>query len=833
MIRITNIRAEYMGGNREGFIPVSKPDSFIDWAITGSAPTKIVLRVAHEQSGECIWEHVLMEEAYGARYAGEPLRPGHAYWLTVEATNADGFEDCGGVQIRNIALPEWHAAWLGEEVPEADRILHFQKTVVLPAAPVDAIGFFATTGYHGVTVNGIDLSEFSLSTLNPSVSNYAERCYYQALAPLPVTEGENTIEVFCASGWRSAENACYKLVPDRHPPFIGQTLFSASILFLLEDGTEFWVHTDESWDLADDGYANLFDGYRIDANRRDIPKACKEYPCPTKRISPMLIPPVVERETYSPVSVHRLPDGAYAVDFGQNIAGICALRLPAQLQQGDAVSITHMEFLDEDGSLYLPPLRYAQARDEYVANGEEDGAEFFQPRFTYHGFRYCEVRGYPVPLTREDIAAIALYTDVASGSFFRCGSPMANAVHHNCVQTEKANIHSILTDCPQRDERMGWMNDATARFEETPYNFDVARLFPKIVRDLIDEQPEDGAIACTAPFVYGSRPADPVCSSFLVAGWQAYLFGGNIDVLKDSYEAWCKWDDCLEAHSENGIVQYSYYGDWAAPAYACVGEEDAHNAFTPGILMSTGYHYYNNILLSKIARVIGLDDAKHVARAEKIRRSFLEAWWHPETCKVCEGSQGAQVFALWLGILPEEGRKGAAKVLRDDLVARDYRFTTGNLCTRYLPEVLAEYGYVNEAWNLLTGDKYPSWGYMIQNEATTAWERFELKKDPGMNSHNHPMYAACDRWFYAVLMGAKPLSRGWETAEVRPVYPDSLLSAQTAIETPRGELEVRWVKRYGEKHLYITVPNGITVYASTPEGERTLSAGYHYFHAPI
>ena len=382
---------------------------------------------------------------------------------------------------------------------------------------------------------------------------------------------------------------------------------------------------------------------------------------------------------------------------------------------------------------------------------------------------------------------------------------------------------------------MGWLNDATSRFEATPYIADVGRLFPKIVRDCIDVQDADGSITCTAPFAFGCRPADPVCSSYLLAGWEAWLHTGNLEILEEGFEGFAAWNAFLRSHSENGSVDYSYYGDWAAPAYACQSEEFAVSAVTPGILMSTGYYYFNSRLLAQIADLLGKPERAEAFRreAEGIREAFLKKWWNAETGCVGTGSQGCQSFALWLDILPEEGRQRAADLLHSDLVEKQFRFTTGNLCTRYMLEMLVKYGYVEDAWTLLTREEYPSIGFMIQNEATTVWERFELKKNPLMNSHNHPMYGAVSRWFFACLAGLTPLDGGWKRFAVQPCFPEKLLSASAGVPTPYGEAVLRWVHRYGSRYVYLQVPFGTTAVVTLPGlGTFEAGSGFHHWELP-
>ena len=267
---------------------------------------------------------------------------------------------------------------------------------------------------------------------------------------------------------------------------------------------------------------------------------------------------------------------------------------------------------------------------------------------------------------------------------------MVNAIHQAVVMTERDNMHSILTDCPQRDERMAWMNDATVRFEETPYNFDASRMLPKIMQDIQNEQRAEGQFTCCAPYIYGGLPADPVCSSYLVAAKEALMHYGELGAVDEFFDGMAAWEDYLLSRSPDGTVDYSYYGDWAGPSYACMTEEFACSAVTPGVVMSTGYSYYNCKLLADFAHRTGRveAEAKYTEKAEYVRKAFLDKWFDPETGKVATGSMGCQAFALWLGILPAESETKAAEVMRADLVERNDEFTTGNLNTRYLMDML-------------------------------------------------------------------------------------------------------------------------------------------------
>lgn len=376
------------------------------------------------------------------------------------------------------------------------------------------------------------------------------------------------------------------------------------------------------------------------------------------------------------------------------------------------------------------------------------------------------------------------------------------------------------------------MNDATVRFEETPYNFDTGRMFPKILRDLQDVQGEDGTITCTAPFVFGARPADPVCSSYLVLGMQALLHFNDKALIQEAYPGFAAWNQYLSSRcGEDGTVDYTYYGDWAAPADSCMSMEDARSSSTPGEFMSTGYHYYNSTLLEQFAHLLGKEEeAKlHRQQAEETRDAILKKWWDPETGRMATGSQACQAFALWLGLIPEEKEQLAAQRMHEAVEEAGMRLTTGNLCTRYLMDMLAKYGYEDDAYALLTREEYPSWGFMLQNSATTVWERFELKKNGGMNSHNHPMYGAVGYWFYAYLAGVTPTEYGWKSFRVAPVMPEKLLYVKARIQTCRGDILVKWHKKYGETFLSVSVPFGCQAEILLPEGVKKVGSGYHVY----
>lgn len=726
----------------------------------------------------------------------------------------------------------WRAAHITTPWDNEREVKCFLKKFNLSKGVKTAFLNICGIGYQYITVNG---KEASNALLAPAKSNYAKHCYYSVTDITDLlTDGENSIEVEVGEGWRRNMGKYMEHIA-RKIEFFGVPNLTAELNIEYSDDSIEKIYTDESWLCGTCGItsSNLFDGEEFDER---IQKEYSENAVLVTDFNPQMkaqaIRDIRQKNIFIPKTRLKVK-GGYIFDFGINIAGIGEIIIPGGTPKGTKISVHYAENILPDGGLDTETIRNAKATDSFISDGRKND-RIWRTKFTYHGFRYIFVEGWQGIPSADNFKAIEIYTDIENKSFFKCGSPIVNAIQECIVRTEKNNIHSIATDCPQRDERVGWLNDATVRFEEMPYNFNIGTFFSKVIDDIAAEQDENGAFTCTAPFMYGKRPADPVCSSFLIAAAENYLHCGNKKDIQKHYENFKAWNECLKNHSENGIVTVSYYGDWAAPADYCDDPIDgSHSIVTSGMLMSTGYHYYNYKLLQEFARIIGDKDEEKLneLEAERVRKAFLEKWWDEENSIVDRGSQGSQAFALWLGILPENVRKAAARKLHEAVEAVGYRITTGNLTTRYLMDVLCEYGYTDDAWKIITREKYPSFGFMLQNGATTIWERFEFKRGSGMNSHDHPMYGSVGYWFYAYIAGLKPGKDGWQNFEVKPYLPLDLLYAEALVDTPYGNIYVKWQKQLGQTDLILEVPFGCSANVTLPWGDCVVARpGHHDYH---
>ncbi len=786
----------------------------------------------------------IAKQEQSLRYEGPQLPAGKAITLKIQIQDQEGEKSVPYYQTFYNGAVDWKAGWIGAAKDEAGRTIYFRREFCVTKPIQSAILYACGVGYQKVFLNGQPLDD---AVLDPAHTDYSKTCQYVVYPEIydRLQLGNNCVSAMIGEGWRR-NNTIINDDQTSKTTFAGTPAFSAMLCITYIDGQQQWILTDEDWQWGRGAHYDngIFSGETYNANCTalgwNLPgyvgfSPAKKIEGPGGAMKPMVLNPILEQNTHKPVAVWPVKENTVIIDFGQNIAGVVRLRLPTCLEEGQTIRVMHAEELDEGGTLFTAPLRSAKATDTYIASGDGRDLTVWQPIFTYHGFRYAQIEGLGTGFDPGSIEAVELYTDLNIRSSFRCGDGLVSKIHDMCVATERANQHSILTDCPNRDERQAWMNDATVRFEETPYNFDIGRMFPKLIRDIIDAQNQDGAITCTAPFVLGSQPADPVCSSFLVAAKEAYMHTGNKSIILEGYENFKAWEQCLLNNSDEYIVNYSYYGDWAGPAYACEGEDGAVSAVTPGIFISTGYSYYNCRLLALFATI--LEKPAEVVYwsdlAEKIKSAMLRKWYDPAEAKMATGSNACQAFTLWLELLPEGEAQRVAKRLRDDLVASAYQFNTGNLCTRYLMDVLSRYGYLEDAWKLITKTTYPSFGYMIQQEATTIWERFEQKKNPGMNSHNHPMYGAIDYWLYAYLCGIRPIEQGFDKIAVAPYIPKDLQSAQATIDTVKGEVAVRWIKRYEQIHLYVSIPFGTRASIIFDGQTYEVGSGFHHFSAPV
>lgn len=819
---------------------------------------RIVVSVAPglDEEGPEVWDSGWVESSLqlGVEYDGVALASRTRYRWNVAVRTADRMEAVGPTahfETAFLSPSEWTGEWIGA-VTMAPGVASplFRHEFNVDAAIVRARVYVCGLGYYELLINGHRIGD---SVLDPAWTDSNHRVLYATYdVGQSLRLGPNVIGVSLGNGW-------FEPMPGAVPGQL-QPQMLLELHLELADGRSVAIVTGRgsTWAATVDGPIrdhSIYGGETYDLRReirgwaepgpvRDTEEVKWRRAVPVEPPAGFLqaqsLEPIQVIDELAPISITRLGPDSQVVDFGQNFAGWVKIRLCGDA--GSTVSVRHAELLDADGALNVVSLRSATATDTYVLDG--GAARWLEPHFTYHGFRYAQVDGFAPDLTPEDIVGRVVRSSVPSIGRFACSDPLIEQIHRNIVWTEAGNLHGLPTDCPQRDERLAWLNDMTVRAEEAVHNFGLARLYSKWFDDIIDTQgPVTGAISDTAPFVrFGRRPADPVVSSFLVVPKLVSSHYGESRLIERGYDNLARWVSYLGSLRVDGIVGQSEIGDWAPPVSEAVegsAGSGAVSAQTPGALISTGFLFMNLILMADFARQLGKaeDQRRYEAEAKAVKHAINDRFFDPTRSSYGPGNQSSNGFALYLDLVPEQHKAAVLASLVRDIEDHDFHLTTGNLCTKYVMDVLGRLGRADVAWRLLTQRTYPSWGYMVEMGATTIWERWEHVTGgdlAGMGSHNHPMYGAVGSWFYRYLGGILPVdeSPGFGEIAIEPLFVNGLEWVDCELQTPRGLLSTKWRREGSHIELDVTIPPNSTAsvllpFASGNASDYEISEGDH------
>lgn len=717
----------------------------------------------------------------------------------------------------------WNAEWIAAPEVKRGAAPLFRKDFDLERPLRRATAYICGLGYYELTVNGQDAND---GVLSPAFTDYTKQVLYNSADVTQLLHvGKNTIGVMLGDGWHGNGHWALRDHTERwlSPP---KLLFRLELVF--EDGTRSAIVSGESdgWFTAPSPITenNLYDGETYDARMEkkgwnspdflidDDWKPAVRTEAPLGKIVAQTMEPIKVIGTREPIALTSPKENIYVCDFGQNFAGWARVRLSGS--RGKKIRFRYAELLYPNGLVNQENLLKAKVTDTYILRG--DGEEIYEPHFTYHGFRYLQIEGCDTLLTSSDIVGCIVANDVKEIGRFTSGEPLLNRLHQNILWTERSNMHSIPTDCPQRSERMGWLNDVTVRVEEMMYNFRVPLFLSKWERDISDTiDPANGAIKDTAPALFSRKhDGDPVDTAYLLIPWLLYLHNRDTRVMEEHYDTMVGWLRFLESRSEGLILtqRETDLGDWASAKDYLVAPDNPRSAITPTPLISTCFFYYDALLMASMADILGKENDRifFCDLAKRIRIAFHQAFFDPAKKQYASGSQGALAFPLYLNMVPDEERAAVAERLAEAVRSQNHHPTTGTMTTKYILEALCDTGYAEDAYRMVTETEYPSWGYMIRNEATTVWERWENSVGDGMNSHNHPMYASVGAWLYRRLAGiqADEASAGFSHFYIRPIFPKKLLFVDAAIRTLSGEIRSYWKKENGQLLLRLGVPFG-------------------------
>ena len=661
-----------------------------------------------------------------------------------------------------------------------------------------------------------------------------------------VRDGKNMLGGILGDGWYSgallwkSERNHY----GTHPRLL------ALLEVEMHDGRRARIATGGQWEMrygpvvaADIYHGEVFDA-RKDLGNWCVPGASASgwrradvFPAYRGAIVPKINEPVRVTQSLRPRRITEPEPGAYVFDFGQNMAGVCRLRVRGR--RGQKVVLKFAEMLNADGTVYRDNLRTARATDTYICRG--GGVEEWTPRFTFHGFRYVEVTGLESKPSPALLTALVLHSDMEPTGTFRCSDPLLNRLNLNTRWGLRGNFLDLPTDCPQRDERLGWTGDAQVFIGTASLHYNVRRFFRKWLQDLRDGQRADGAYPDIAPDVLGKYGANQFgnaawADAGVICPWVIYQRYGDKEVLSENYESMKRWLSFQERTAKNFIRPRTNYGDWLA-----IDAVTPQNAPVPCDLVGTAYFAHTADLMAKVAGVLGekADAVKFRKLHARVVAAFRKAYVTPDG-RVVGHCQTAYLLALAFDLLPAGLRPQAFAHLVDLIEARGCHLTTGFVGTPLLLPVLTRFGRTDLAYRILRQEDYPSWLYTVRNGATTMWERWNSYTkehgfgDVGMNSFNHYAYGAVGEWMYGVIGGIRPLAPASRKILFAPEPGGGLTSAQASLETPQGLAACRWRLRGRNLRGEVVVPPRTSAELRLP-GQRSkkLSAGRHPFAAKL
>ncbi len=746
-----------------------------------------------------VWDSGRMESAETAQvaYAGKPLASGESYFWKVRYWDAAGrpspYSAVARFDTGLFSAADWKGKWIGGAN-------QFRREFTLPGRPVRARVYICGLGYYELRINGKKVGDH---VLDPGWTTYDKRVLYSTYDVTSLLRaGPNAAGVMLGQGW------------------YGSRVLLMQMNIEMEGGQRVEVVSDAEWKsrqgplVSDSIYNGETYDARMEAPGWDRPgfsgagwSAASVAEAPKGVLSAQMMPPIRVTETITPLKMTSPRAGMYVYDMGQNFSGW--VRLHVKGPRGARVQLRHAELLYEDGTLNVENLRKARATDVYILRGGGE-EETYEPRFTYHGFRYVELTGYPGTPGLDTISGKVVHSAVAPSGRFASSKQILNQIQRLVYWGIRSNLHSVPTDCNQRDERMGWMADAHLYAESAMLNFDTPAFYANFLRNIHDIQAPDGTVTDTVPHKFGRRPADPTWgSAYPLILWYMYEYYGDRRLLKEHYDGIKAWAGYLRSRSEDGVVKYFSYGDWVPVLN------------TPGGLVSTFYYYWSVDIVRRAAEILGrsADAEEHRKLGESIRTAFHRRFFNDELDSYGNGSQTSNLLALYLNLAPKEGEGKAMRSLVNDIVyTRDTHLTTGIVGAKYILPFLTRSGRSDLAYELATQTSYPSWGYMVENGATTLWELWQNKTGPSMNSHNHPMFGSISGWFYNALAGINPELSGPGFAKVRiePQVVRDLKWASGTVDTIRGPVSSSWRRTDDGLRLEVAIPVGVEATIRVP-----------------
>jgi alpha-L-rhamnosidase len=799
-------------------------------------------------------------------YGGKPLASGQLVHWGVRVWDQDDLAappiTIASFEMGLLDRADWKAQWIGSHIvgsPKASApVPFFRKSFSIdPGKTIASARLYATAlGVYEISINGQRVGQ---DVFTPGWTDYRKRVQYQAydVTKLLKASGENVAGAVLGDGWYCGFTGNIQ----RRQFYGDRPKLFAQIVIQFDDGSSKTIATDNTWKTATGPIVSsdmlIGESYdaRLEMTGWDTPGFGEDgrwtpavvFPDPGIELSAMTGPTVKAVKELAgsiPTQQDRHPWATtgdnWIFDFGQNLVG--RVRLKVKGKAGTTITLRHAELLDKDGKLYTVNLRAAVQIDHYTLRGDPSG-EVFEPRFTFHGFRYAEVMNYPGEIAPDTATAIVLHSEMDHIGSFECSDPLVNQLQSNIEWGQRGNFLEIPTDCPQRDERLGWTGDAQVFVRTAAFNFDVSGFFAKWTKDLRDAQSPKGEYPDTVPNNCDLRIEQGVergldggpawADAGVICPWTMLLVNGDRRLIERHYESMCKFVDHLAASSEQfelirahpDCKQWRGYGDWLSQ-----DGKDGLMGATPKDLIGTAFLAYDARLLAGIAKLLGKpsDAAKYAKLGDAVASAFCRRFVTTDGL-IAGHTQTAYLLALHFDLIPQDQRAAVLAELVANIRNDGNRLNTGFVGSPYLNHVLTEGGRLDVAYELLMQKRWPSWLFAVTQGATTIWERWDGWtpekgfQDPGMNSFNHYAYGAIGAWLYQKVAGIEidPERPGYEHGILRPhpLAGGPLTFAKASIETLRGRIESGWKIESGRLSYSVKIPPNVTATVYVPASD--------------
>jgi alpha-L-rhamnosidase len=798
--------------------------------------TAYSLRVSTDEkfsSSKILWQSgkVESDESILLPYKGPDLKSGLRYFWQVKIWDNKGKESKWSTtaywEMGLLSQSDWKAKWVEMEgdTLRYSSSPHFRKEFLLSKSVSSARVYVTSHGFYELQMNGKKIGD---QVFTPGWTSYSKRLQYQVYdITKALQKGKNAIGAVLGDGWYRGT-----LAWGNNWAVYGRKLgLLLQVKITYTDGSESMIVSDESWKASNDGAIrmnDIYNGETYDATKKltgwNLPgyddKIWQSVKTGIYNNSNLIASegsPIRKIQEIKPVKIFRTPKGNLVADMGQNMVGW--LRLKVSGSKGTIVVLRHAEVLDKFGEFYTTNLRAAKCQLTYTLAGT--GEETYEPRFTFMGFRFVEVTGFPGELTADNLTGVVIHSDMAVTGSYECSNTLINKLQHNIQWGQKGNFVDVPTDCPQRDERLGWTGDAQAFSRTAAFNMDVSSFFTKWLKDISADQKQGGEVPDVIPDILNKQGAVSAQPSAgwgdvsVIVPWTMYQVYGDKHFLENQYQSMRAWVEYIRKKAGESYIWKggSKYGDWLF-YHPPINNHTEPDGYTEHDFIATAFFAYSSSILAEAAKILGkTEDAKMYSELfNKIKAVFIDEYV-TKAGRVGTNSQTSYVLALKFNLLPENLRDKAANFLVSDIKSRRNHLSTGFLGTPYLCHVLSDNGYTDIAYDLLLQESYPSWLYPVKMGATTIWERWDGEKtdstfqDPGMNSFNHYAYGAIGDWMYRVSAGIETMGPGYKHIIIQP-HPsaNNLTYSKASFESSYGTIASGWERKEGKIIIKVSIP---------------------------